>query len=1024
MRTLKQLCTPRPSVFDSSRRDVVLDLTDLIDNRINPDMFFEENFLTDGMKRLLQQAFRRFSDASEQGAYVLTQAMGGGKTHNMIALGLLAKHPALRRRVMGDLYQSQQLDEVRVVAFTGRESDAPYGVWGAIADQLGKRDLFKEYYEPLSAPGQSAWIRLLQGKPLLILLDELPPYFEYAKSRQIGNSDLAQVTTTALSNLLVALGKAELSNVCVVISDLRATYEGGSQSIVRALENFKSEVGRGAMMLEPVAMNTDEIYHILRKRLFEELPDETDIREVAQGYAQAVRDAKQMDITNASPEKFAQQIRDSYPFHFSIKDLYARFRENPGFQQTRGLIRLMRVVVARLFEDQGAANRLYLIHPHDIDLNDRSTLAEIMEINPKLGNAISRDIASDGKAFAEIIDANRTGTDAQDVAKLLLISSLANVPDAVVGLSLSEIVSYLCAPRRDLSKIPREVVDPLLTKAWYLHTNQLGKLYFRDVQNLVAKIKTVAEGVNRESSLRELRAFLRDTFTPSLKDCYQEVQALPPIDEIDPRQEKVTLVICEPSSSGGLSPDIQSRFAQLDYKNRVLFLSGTRTSLDSLLDVAAEQKAIKMIIEELRADRNPDGELQRKAASELAEKVELRLRSAVREAFTTLYFPLGSDKLMTADFLMNFVDSTYVGEHQIRETLKAKQKFTEDITGDIFRRKCELRLFTQPTMLWSEVLRRAATNTAWQWHRPDALDALRDDLVSKDQWRAQGTMVERGPFPPPSTEVRYQVVHRDDETAMATLKLTAVNGDTVYFEIGGTATTASEMVPDLKQFLTDALEVSFLCVDSTGEHETGAPMLWRNEVTLKSRIFQDGSQRKVEFHAIPSVPIKYSIDGSDPQVVGLSYSDVPVGLPSGTRLILAIAEQGGRVYATHSKDVQESKAAITRVDPVRPAKWLRRHEPKTTKESYELLERMKKHQARSRSPRITVAGKTWVEFSSDQDVVLQAEQLESIALTLRGLLTEGQVAIESIALEFLTGQHLLDWVADVKTQLEPEEVVQ
>ncbi len=102
-----------------------------------------------------------YSNASEQGAYVLTQAMGGGKTHNMIALGLLAKHPGLRRKVMGDLYQVQQLDEVRVVAFTGRESDAPYGIWGAIAEQLGKRDVFKEYYEPLSAPGQSAWIRLL-----------------------------------------------------------------------------------------------------------------------------------------------------------------------------------------------------------------------------------------------------------------------------------------------------------------------------------------------------------------------------------------------------------------------------------------------------------------------------------------------------------------------------------------------------------------------------------------------------------------------------------------------------------------------------------------------------------------------------------------------------------------------------------------------------------------------------------------------------------------------------------------------
>lgn len=62
MKTLKQLCTPRQSVFDRSRRDVVLDLTDLIDREghIDPYEFFEENYFTDGMKRLLREAFRRF----------------------------------------------------------------------------------------------------------------------------------------------------------------------------------------------------------------------------------------------------------------------------------------------------------------------------------------------------------------------------------------------------------------------------------------------------------------------------------------------------------------------------------------------------------------------------------------------------------------------------------------------------------------------------------------------------------------------------------------------------------------------------------------------------------------------------------------------------------------------------------------------------------------------------------------------------------------------------------------------------
>jgi hypothetical protein len=175
MKTLKQLCKPRQSVFDRNRRDVVLDLTDLIEDRIRPVEFFEENYLTEGMKRLLREAFRRFEGKSSQGVFVLTQAMGGGKTHNMIALGLLAKHPELRKQVMSDLYQAKDLAEVRAVAFTGRESDAPFGIWGAIAEQLGKKEVFKDYYSPLSAPGLTAWVNLLKGEPTLILLDELPP---------------------------------------------------------------------------------------------------------------------------------------------------------------------------------------------------------------------------------------------------------------------------------------------------------------------------------------------------------------------------------------------------------------------------------------------------------------------------------------------------------------------------------------------------------------------------------------------------------------------------------------------------------------------------------------------------------------------------------------------------------------------------------------------------------------------------------------------------------------------------------
>ncbi len=158
MKTVKQACLPRSSTFDPTRRDTVLDLTDLVDDRIDPADFFAENYVTEGMKTLLTEGFRRLEGRSAQGVFKLTQAMGGGKTHNLLALGLLARHPEYRADVMGRPFHTPAvgLGPVRVVAFSGRESDAPLGVWGAIAEQLGRKEQFNAYYAPLAAPGQTA----------------------------------------------------------------------------------------------------------------------------------------------------------------------------------------------------------------------------------------------------------------------------------------------------------------------------------------------------------------------------------------------------------------------------------------------------------------------------------------------------------------------------------------------------------------------------------------------------------------------------------------------------------------------------------------------------------------------------------------------------------------------------------------------------------------------------------------------------------------------------------------------------
>lgn len=1021
---MKQLCKPRNSVFDRTRRDVVLDLTDLIQGRIDADQFFEENYLTEGMKSLLREAFRRFEGRSDSGVIKLTQAMGGGKTHNMIVLGLLAKYPQFRKKVMGDLHEPTHLGEVRVIAFTGRESDSPYGIWGALAEQLGKKDEFREYYSPLKAPGQTAWVNLLKGEPTLILLDELAPYLENAESVAVGNSDLSIVTTTAISNLLVAVGKGELSKVCVVISDLKGRYQSGTEKLSKALQNLESEVGRTALPLEPVALNTDEVYQILRTRLFEDTPNKEEIREVAQAFAKAASDAKQMDITNVSPEKLAGLIEVSYPFHPAIKDLYARFRENPGFQQTRGLIKLMRIVVSRLYnETDGKADSIYLINAHNLDLNDRETLAEIAAINPTLNNAISHDIASNGQAMAEIIDENRKGIDAQDICKLLLVSSLANVPNSVVGLSQFEIAEYLCAPNRDITRI-KETIGFLTTKAWYLHSNREGKLFFKNVQNLVAKLTTTAESYNRESALKELKSYLERIFTPTQKDCYQDTYVLPALDEIRIVSDKVSLIIYEPNP-GGLHPDLQKFYNDLDFKNRVIFLSGQRPNLESLLEIAREFKAILYILEEMDSERVSDNDPQRAAAQEILDKIQLRLLSGTRETFTTLTYP-HTDRLLIADFLMNFKDNEYRGEHQIREALRLKQKFTDEVSGDTFRKKCEARLFTQKEMPWSEIRKRAAMNTSWQWHLPSALDHLKEEMINRDQWRESGGYIDKGPFPLPKAFVQIQEISRDDDSGEVTLKLTPVNGDTLFYEIGSRATTGSNRISDFKAFKTGALQVSFLCVDSKKEHEPEEPKLWQNRITLKSRTFQKGADKMVELRSAPDAPIRYATDGSDPKNLGAAYN-APFIVPGGSVFVLAVAEKDGILSEQHKIGIDWSRDESFKVDPEKPITLKRTNSPKTTKESYELLGSLKKHHGLIPGPRITIMGNTgskWVELTCGEKLDLTPEKIEELIGNLRGILDEGQVNIEADALKFQKGQDLLDWVSEVKTEISKDEVEQ
>ena len=1023
MKSLHELCTPRKSVFDKSKRDTVLDISDLVENKINPKVFFEESFLTQGMRGIYQSVFRRFEGLSDDGVFKLTQSMGGGKTHTMIALGLLAQNPEYRDKIMDEVYRTTYKEKVQVIGFSGRENPK-YGIWGYIAEQLGKKELFKYYYDPLEAPGQSAWINLLKGSPKLILLDELPPYFQAAKAKQIGDGNLADISTQALSNLLIAIGKEELKNVVLIISDLRARYSDGSAAIEAVLEDYSAEIQRVAKDFIPVQQTGDEIYHILRTRLFSKLPVEKDIEEIAEAYSIAIKEAKQMDITTESPERFKAAVKDSYPFHPGIKDLYARFKENTGFQQTRGMIRLMRTIVADMFDPKdGWSKDTSLIAPYDFNLNDSDTQSEIITINSKLTNAVSHDIAAEGDSVAENLDDQVKDNLASKTARLILISSLPNVPNAVRGLKDVEIIRNLVSPGLDITRIKADVLTKLQSQSWYLHIDREGNFLYRDVQNVVAKLTSISQTYNQESIRKELMKKLNELFKPEIKDCYQKIYALPSLEEIELELEKVSLIIYLPHHGTGLNPDLQKLYDDTTYQNRVLFLSGDARSAEAIYDNARSLKGIEFILTEMRSEKVASNDQQYLEAEKLRENILFNFMSAVKETFVKIYYPTKRG-LLDANFLMQFQGNDYNGEVQIKETLKEKRKFTVDIASEMFQKYVEQKLFgTQKSMPWNDVKKRAATTADWIWHKPDSLDQLKSTMLKKDLWRESGGWIEIGPFPPPPTSVQVRELNRNDNTGEITLSVKPMHGDIVYFEIGGNPTEASARLDLSTNFVTAELKIGFLCIDSKGKHEKGAPVFIENRITIKHRIFQDGDKRMLELKSLPKGTITYTTDGSDPFSVGGTYR-VPFEVPSGVTIVLTGAKSDSVKSAIQTIRIPLLPGQVD-LDKEKPARLKKKIQFQATSDTFLWLTIIKKLLVKVSGLTISLNGNPWLTLDVDPSLLISADQIEKTVAFLReNLIDQAEVGIEIEKMHFAKGQHLLDYIKETKGTLKEEEIEQ
>lgn len=948
--TIKQLCSANSVVTSESLVEQVAQVEDLAKGKIDGREFFRRNHFTAGLELLVRRGFERLAGKSEDGAFYLTQAMGGGKTHSLIAFGLLAADPALRREIVPRISNGAEFAAAKVVIFNGHQNPETL-LWGYIADQLGRSDVMAPFWRNgAKTPGVNEWVQILGNEPVLLLLDELPSYLQMAQGEKVGNSTLGDLTIGALERLFNAL--PQCPKACVVVTNLKDdVYLEGSGQLRILIENLTKHYDRNAQAITPVQQNTGEVFAIVRKRLFDGLPNADRIDEIAQAYVAALQKAKRVDTIPTTPETFIDRIRETYPFHPSIRDIVARFAENRGYQKTRALIRLMRLAVRGALNSNG---NNFLVGLQHLDFNDQATIEEIRKINPAYGNAISRDISDRGNALAEKIDAADGNATATAVAKQLLMSSLSTAESPLRGLTDGELIETLVDPLLEVSEI-KTALSRLQGQAWYLFQGIDQRVFFGQTANVTAEITEISANIAEEQVDQTLRDKLREVFKPRAGVLYSEKMAiLPALDEIQLDDDRPTLIILE-RPADRLPQDFVDWWDKQDLRNRVLVLTADPNAVTTLRHSARRMRAIGKVEERIKAQHG-QGSPQMAELDGVRDREAANFTSALRETFKTIVFPVSKTLRRVDDFRMEFDRNDYSGEQQIIDTLTKRGKFIPsdqfDAQFENIRLEAEDLLFDADAVQASSLRRNAAVRSGWFWLPKAGLEHLIRTACQRGFWRENEGLVAK------IWERVTRVSARQDDFAqdpMATgrfhLNVTPEDADIVYVSESGPPDPAKAAKLNGRVYETAAPVVWFVAVDSKGTSKTGEPFEWRAPLRVKPDVRRVSGGYRVALSAIPrAATIRMTFDDTDPRQ-GPEVRQAEIDVPESAKKLRVVAELAGRFSEEQSAPLASDTgggsggtdgARRVQLKSDAPVTMTSRFEPKDTAAAFSALERLAK----------------------------------------------------------------------------------
>ena len=222
--------------------------------------------------------------------------------------------------------------------------------------------------------------------------------------------------------------------------------------------------------------------------------------------------------------KIREEILVAYPFHFSTKHLIATFNDNPGFQKTRDVIRLLAAIVRGLWaKGEAEVKRHALISLETADLNDPVVASRYIEIKKSLQDALQTDIANNGGSHAEALD-DDTGRTGQSLREVDLRGLLVGCTSAGSEGCGNRRVSL--APGQSIVGM-QDALKKLYDNCWYIEQTKSGRYIFNRHKNLNAQVNSYVKACSSMDRDAQIEAKLTEMFEPKDKRCYQKLAVLP-----------------------------------------------------------------------------------------------------------------------------------------------------------------------------------------------------------------------------------------------------------------------------------------------------------------------------------------------------------------------------------------------------------------------------------------------------------------------------------------------------------------